>query len=252
MINRMVPKEITSLQHPFVKHSVKLREDKAFRYAERSLLLSGNAMLRDLADLISFKTVFILQGETLPPNFRTESVVVVTEEVLKKISGVAQPETLAAIAEMPAPGSLQDKKAILILDAIADPGNMGTLLRSALSFGWDAVFLTPNCVDPFNEKCLRAAKGATFAIPIIQGSKEALIEYRSPIFVADSKGKNILTCQFTPPFALVLGNESHGPSDFFSKYPKISVPISDKMESLNVAIAGSILMFEMIKGEFHG
>lgn len=251
----MVAKEITSLQHPFVKECVKLREDRKFRHEQKKVLIYGDKIVLELAEKIPLATLIATQDASFPHVQRAKQMIMVTRDILKKIAGVAQPESLAAIVDMPAPARLEGKKKILILDGISDPGNLGTLLRTALSFGWDALLITPYCTDPFNEKALRAAKGATFLLPLIYASKEEwaaqVKTHKIPTFVADRKGKNIRECTFSESYALVLGNESHGSTSFLASYPSISVPMTGPMESLNVAVAGGILMFAMMQGERH-
>jgi RNA methyltransferase, TrmH family len=148
---------------------------------------------------------------------------------------------------MPPLGNLNNKNFILALDGISDPGNLGTILRTALALGWDGVFITSNSTDPFNEKALRAAKGATFRLPILCGSWEELEQLIKKnnlhVFIADMQGSALNKEVIQTPLVLILGNEAHGASAFLKKhYHSISIPISDKMESLNVAIAGGILM----------
>ena len=148
---------------------------------------------------------------------------------------------------------------MLILDHITDPGNLGTLLRTAAGLDWNYVYIGPNSVDPFNDKALRAAKGSTFKIPIIYKEKHEnllnkLKENSWEIFVADvKKGKEVnkMFEQLTASnhsnqwngVALVLGSESSGISTAFDKIEKrIFLPMSSKIESLNVSAAGAILM----------
>ncbi len=238
----MVAREITSLQHPIVKRMVKLREDRSFREQEKSALVTGTKLATELSSsiktLITTKKLSHLQG---PEHF------VATEDILKKITGVPSPEGVAAEVALPPPGKLEGKKFLLALDGLSDPGNLGTLLRTALALGWEGVFLTPSCVDPFNEKAIRAAKGASFRLPLCSGLWEEFdtISSKMNIYVADAKGQPLGTLQFKPPMVLVLGSESHGLSAAAKKRGTlVSIPI-EKIESLNVAIAGAILMHSM-------
>lgn len=238
---------ITSLQHPQVKHWVKLRTDSRYRREEKTLIIEGikpilELPLKLIKRVIQLPTVNILAEQEIERW-------VVTEEILKKVSGMSSSEGVFAEVEMPRVKGLQDCKAILALDGISDPGNLGTLLRTALAFGWQGVYLLHNCCDLYNEKVLRSARGAHFKLPIIVGELDDLNklmhENKMQCLVADVEG--------APPEAfdvkdakriLVLGNEANGPSqEILNIGKKVTLPMSGEMESLNVAIAGSILMY---------
>ena len=152
-------REVTSLQHPLVKHLVKLREKKEYRLLCSSVVVSGNKLIEELSEQFFFKTLLIEKGYTPEFSYRAEQTFCVPYPLIKKITALVHPETLVAEIALPAESTIEEKSHLLILDGITDPGNMGTLLRSALALGWDAVLITPNSTDPFNDKALRAAKG---------------------------------------------------------------------------------------------
>jgi TrmH family RNA methyltransferase len=132
-----------------------------------------------------------------------------------------------------------------VLDRVADPGNLGTLLRSAQAFGWDGVYLIDGCCDPFNDKALRAAKGATFALPYAQGSFDRLQTLGSwQLMVADLKGRPPEQVAVGGPLALVLGNEAAGVQEAIRKQgTAVTLPTAAAVDSLNVSVAGGILMY---------
>ena len=171
---------------------------------------------------------------------------------IKKISGLSCPEGIAAEVELPSFHSLDSKQWIVVLDGLADPGNLGTLLRTALALNWEGIFLTPSTVDPFNDKAIRASKGACFLIPLQQGSYEELdllIKKRSQnCFVADMQGEDLYTLPPLSSAILILGNEAKGASWYSKEKGRaLSIPLADKMESLNVASAGAICLFNLKK-----
>lgn len=238
---------ITSLQHPIVKHFVKLRNSKAFRKEENSALIVGTKLVRELSSELLIKTLLIEEGAPRIP-VKAERTLIVTSGILKKITGVEQPEPYAAEIALPAPARLEGKKRVLALDGISDPGNLGTLIRTALALGWEGIFITEGSADPFNEKALRAAKGATFHTPLCEGSKaelQLLIDRGAfTVYLAAMDGEKVESKKIETPLLLILGNESHGVR-FKPNQPaeKLTIPMHEKMESLNVAIAGSILMY---------
>lgn len=245
--------KLTSLTHPLVKHWVALRKSKEARNECKTALLCGINLIRDLASSHAFKTVIVEEGYEPPFALRYERHYVCTAEMLKKITGLAEPQPLAAEIDLPSEKDLKDTHFLLVLDGIADPGNLGTLLRTALALRWEGVFLTPESCDPFNEKALRAAKGATFKIPIQRGSwhvLEALLGTRL-LLAADVAGQPLGTVRAQPPLALALGNEAKGLSpQILSKAKRVAIPMHTGMESLNVACAGAILMYELYR-ELH-
>lgn len=242
--------EITSLQNSLVKHLVKLRENKAYRQECRAVTLSGIKLIQELSLHHRFSTLLIQVDTPLPQGIKADQIVYVTPAILKKVTGLENPEPLAVEIQMPSPREVVSAPLLLILDGISDPGNLGTLLRTTQGLGWDGVFITEGSVDPFNEKALRAAKGATFTCPWQIGSHEelqALLAKRGgALFTADAKGASLTTLSFHAPLALILGNEAHGPTPFFKRASQlVAIEMQKEMESLNVASAGAILMHQI-------
>lgn len=239
----MLTKEITSLQHPFIKHLVKLRTDRKYRYEHKSVFIAGHKLVNEH---LNIKIIIVEKSfDGILPS--AEEKIVVNEPLLKKITDLEHPEPVAALVDMPTPTDLKEKKYILVLDQIADPGNLGNLLRTALALGWEGAFLVEGTVDPFNDKALRAAKGATFRLPFRIGTWEELEkliqENHLMPFVADINGNSFVKAKTNQSCMLILGNESHGPSHFAkSRFTRISIPMTPSMESLNVGAAGAILM----------
>ncbi len=242
----MLPKSIFSLQHPFVKYLVNLRKDRSFRRNERKVLAVGNKLIEELiASNAKIETLLVKSGyET---SFLGETILV-TQEILKKITGLIEPEPFAAVVSLPLFQDLSKTSHLLVLDGIADPGNLGTLLRTALALGWDGVYLTENTCDPFNEKAMRAAKGATFRIPLQEGTWQdfILLAKSFTVFVADMQGDPIQTINSKAPLALILSKEDRGArSEAKHQFQSVTIPMDGPMESLNVAIAGAILLHRL-------
>lgn len=243
----MLTKEITSLQHPIIKHLVKLRKDRAYRNINNTALIVGRKLVQEVGAHAPLLTLLVDKQDPIPSSISASTTYFVPSAIFKKITGLENPECIAAEIPIPSQGNLNNKKCILALDGVSDPGNLGTLLRTALALGWDGVFILSSSADPFNDKALRSAKGATFRLPIAYGDWKELEQLASrnkmQVFIADAQGQPIAHRNVEAPLVLVLGNESHGTSDVQkNRYSLISIPISKKMESLNVSIAGGILM----------
>ena len=188
----MNQKEITSLQHPLVKHLVKLRTDKKYRYEKKAVLVEGKKLLSEIE--IPIKTLIIRRGEHTSLIAPTSAIV--SESVFGKISGVKSPEGIAAEIAMPTNADLSQKTLVLALDKIHDPGNLGTLMRTAIALGFEGMFLIEPCVDPYNEKALRSAKGATFKLPLQTGTLEPKGFH---LYIAALEGTPLTSMTFARP-----------------------------------------------------
>lgn len=244
----MVAKEISSLQHSLVKHLVRVRENREYREQAGSLLFTGRNAIKELASSGKFARVFLQQGYEVPFLCDAEEIYTVSESVMSKITGLKTPEEIAVEIRQPQPCDLAHFKRVLLVDKISDPGNLGTLLRTALGFGW-GVFLLEGSVDLFNEKVLRASKGAIFSLPFDRGDEQklkTLIDKQNwRLLAADAKGVAVDTISDKErPILLALGNEGVGLSPFVaSQFEKISIPIKGALDSLNAAVAGGVLLY---------
>lgn len=239
---------MTSLQHPIVKHLVKLRQNTDYRYDHQSVVVDGIKTVAEVASTHPIKTLVVCKGHIIPKEIKAEKIYVVNDAVMKKISGMQTPEGIVAEIAMPKSASLKDLRYLLVLDGVSDPGNLGTILRTALAMGWEGVFIINESCDPYNEKAIRASRGALFRLPIAFGGWEEVTKlikenHLLPL-VADVHGKKLTDIKSKNGILLVLGNEAHGPSEEAHKLcEKITIPMPGQMESLNVAIAGGILMY---------
>jgi len=258
---------ISSVNNPYVKHCVKLSK-RSYREQVRSVLLCGEILLNEVVNGCDDmpRARVLLVNESTPDvcidGLAADRVVYASEHVMAKIAGVENAAGLGAIAEMYAPQSASAEveasllgNRILILDGVQDPGNVGTLLRTAVALGWSSVVLMPSCCDAFNDKALRAARGATFKLPVVSCTWDVLRQ------VAESGGVHLLAADIRAdsanlepflqggalahaPVGLVLGSEGQGLSEAaLMACTSISIPMAGNMESLNVGIAGGILMY---------
>jgi len=140
---------------------------------------------------------------------------------------------------------------ILIPDQIRDPGNLGTLLRTAAAAGVQAVLLPPETTDAFAPKVVRSGMGAHFRLPIHSATWDDIREQAKGllIYLADMDGKSCWKTDLRQPLALIIGGEAEGASEAARKLAtqKISIPMSGDIESLNAGVAGSVLMFEVVR-----
>lgn len=245
-------RRITSVQHELVKHLVKLRQNHDYRVDHQSLVIDGIKLVTETGRSLRPKVLVAWDESLLPKGMDADDIIVVSENVMKKISGMSTPEGLLAEIPMPQSASFKGKNYIIALDRVGDPGNVGTILRTALALGWEGVFFLNESCDPFNEKALSAARGATFRLPLAWGSWEMLTKIiqenqLSPI-VADLKGIRLQDVALKDGVCLVLSNEAQGASQDAKKFcQSVAITMTGDMESLNVAVAGGILMYGLKK-----
>ncbi len=234
---------INSRTNQKVVHASKLKTSKGIKEFNE-FLIEGKKILELAIDSGLVKEVFTLKELDINKDIPQY---LVSEEIIDKISFNQNPEGIVAICQIlpEKPNGKMDK--VVYLDNVQDPGNMGTIIRTALALEYDAIILSDNCVSIYNPKVVSAAKGAMFLIPILHGDIQ---KYKKNHLVITStlNERSISLDKVEKPqsFILVLGNEAHGVSEGIIKNSDVfvKIPIS-KIDSLNVAIAGAILMYHL-------
>ncbi len=175
----------------------------------------------------------------------------VDRKLMQSLSDTETPQGILAVLgdhELSIAGPLDF---VLIPDSVRDPGNLGTLLRSAEAAGVQAVLLPPESVDPFSPKVVRAGMGAHFRLPILAMSWERIPETCKglKVYLADMHGASCWTVDFRSPLALVIGGEAAGATEAARRLADrlVSIPMLGQAESLNAAVAGSVLVFEVLR-----
>lgn len=174
-------------------------------------------------------------------------VELVSEDVFNSITTEVTPQGVMAIVKKPEYKIGAFKESCLFLDGVSDPANVGAILRTAASSGYNQIYLA-DCADPFNPKSVRASMGGLFKVNLIFGKREELLSLITlPIIVADMKGENAFKFgnNFKDNFCLVIGNEANGVSELLknSATYTVSIPMQNGMESLNAAVSAGILMY---------
>lgn len=180
-------------------------------------------------------------------------VEMVSTSLMKSLSETESPQGLLAVLEFKQLPITNSLNFVLIPDQIRDPGNLGTLLRSAAATGVQAVLVPPETTDAFAPKVVRSGMGAQFRLPIHsmtwdeieQTSKSANLQ----VYIADMDGISCWEMDLRQPLALIVGGEAEGASEAARKLAnqQISIPMLGQTESLNAGVAGSVLMFEVVR-----
>ena len=233
-------KYITSKDNNKIKHANSLKESK-YRKEYQEFLSEGKKTLEMALKAGCVKEIFTTKEINKIP----EDIVqyIVSEDLLKKISSTVNPEGVVFVNKIYQRKAKRMDK-VVYLDKVSDPGNVGTIIRTALAFDYDAVILSNGCCDPYNEKVVAASKGAIFSLPIISGNLEEFKEGRKVIVSAlNEKAVDIRELKKPESFILVVGNEANGVSKDILEKADIVTKIEIKnIDSLNVAIATGILM----------
>ena len=238
---------ITSPKNEHIKELVKLKDKKARDEAHMFLVETKHLVIEaSRAGLI--KELILEKDEIFPLDVPTTYV---TKEVLKKLSSMESPSNVMAVVEKRKEEVNYGEK-ILILDRIQDPGNLGTIIRSAVAFNVDTIICSSDTVDMYNPKVVRASQGMIFHIPVIvRDIKKVINELKNNdykiIGTKVSCGTDVRTSSIYSHFALIIGNEGQGVSkeieDMCNEH--LYIKMNGNCESLNASVAASILMYEI-------
>ena len=242
-------KVINSLDNSRVKYAYSLKMHKN-RTLNKEFLIEGKKVLKMALEAHLVKEIFSsIELDEIPENFEYYRV---NEGIINKLSSVKNPEGVVAICSfMDNKLPLKPYQKVIYLDHINDPGNMGTMIRTALGLGYDAVFVSKGSCDIYNDKVVASSKGAIFKMPIFEKELEELKkDYQIIVTSLDDRSENVedILNKKKSPFALVFGNEAHGVEESVLALSDLLVKIPMKdMDSLNVSIAAGIFMYLLNK-----
>lgn len=256
---------ITSSQNPKIKRIRGLLENRKERQQEKVFIIEGVRLAEEALksgsqpELVLYSAELSIRGRNLVDQFLEMGCLIeeVDAGVLRSLSDTETPQGILAV--LPQPGSVLPPAwdLLLVLDRIRDPGNLGTMLRSAIAAGVQAVVLTPASVDAFAPKVVRAAMGAHFRLPILTLDWPEIVAackqdrpQPAALLVADSAGGSpCWKADLRQPLALVIGSEADGPQPaaMDAADSMLHIPMPGKAESLNAAAAAAILLYEVVR-----
>ncbi len=252
-----IPK-ITSRKNSKIMHLKSLQNNRISREAGEILLEGPNIIKEALSQGLTVLEIFLTE-EFLSKNKEWldcgADLYLVTSAVLAKAAAVKNPRGIVARAKRETYNlaDIDGKKSVLVLDGVQDPGNVGTLIRSAAAAGVEAAILLAPAADPYQPKALRASAGNVFRLPIFYFKEEeiaaglAILDRHFFVYLAEAaKGRPYNRVNYKKPWALVLGSEVHGIRNSFyhmENITRVNIPLAGGVESLNVAVAGSVLLF---------
>ena len=234
---------ITSIQNETIKKIMKLKQKK-YRDLEDQFLIEGYHLVEEAKKANCIETIITTLHETFE-----EPTIYVSSNVMEKLAFTKTPQPVMAVCKKQHQTLDTWKERYLLLDNLQDPGNLGTIIRSALALGYDQIIMSPESVDLYNDKVIRATQGALFQMPLCQMDLlEAIaLLHKQGVGVYGTSLHQALPIDHYQPqkqMAFVLGNEGQGVCQAVLDAcdHTLYIPIQ-AIESLNVAIAGSIMMY---------
>ncbi len=247
---------LTSKNNPLIKETASLKEKKG-RKELGLFLVEGAKMVSECAKSgFDIDRVFVSEDYEGVTPCEEEKTVVVSEDIFRFLSDEKSPQGILARVKIPVKSLRAPKSKSLFLDGVADPGNVGAIIRTANAAGYDDIYFTRSCADPYAPKSVRASMSGIFFTRLHFGEREEILtlfrESDTPIVVADMDGENVFTFKAPERFALVIGNEANGVSDevFAQAKHTVKIPMKETQESLNAAVSAGIIMYVLAKDEF--
>lgn len=260
---------ISSESNGQIREILKLQKQVRFRRKQQTFVVEGIKMLQEAAHYSKLQKIYISEGKyeevssKLSALFSQHEYELVADPVLKQISETVTPQGVLGLVTIPS-YELRDilhheKHRFLLLDDLRDPGNLGTIMRTAEGAGMSGVILSQESVDLFNPKVVRSTMGAIFRVPYcyVESLPETARQIRNmgyEVYGTAMEGSVVYDePDYTDGAAVVIGNEANGISDavFQEISKRIRIPMDGQLESLNAAVSAAIIMYEMNRQERH-
>lgn len=239
----------SSIDNKKIKDIKKL-ETKKYRDKTNTFLVEGEHLVLEAYKTGFLKELILEQDKLFPLNIETNYV---TNNVLNYITSLETPQDVLGICKQNKSNSINGNK-ILILDGIQDPGNLGTIIRSAVAFNIDTIVLSNDCVDIYNPKVVRASQGLIFHINILVIDLKSIISELKEksykiIGTKVTHGKSLKSIEKLEKFAIIMGNEGNGVREEILELcdEYLYIDMNHNCESLNVGVATSIILYELDK-----
>ena len=246
---------LTSRKNPHIRRFRELGAERSARRRQGEFLCDGRKMLEEALQSGAQVTGILWAGEADPSVDPSIPAWRVDGEMLRYVSPLENSPGPVFSVRIPQPGEEGKIRRALVLENVQDPGNVGTVLRSAAAFGMDLVILVGECADPYNPKTVRATMGAVFRQRFCEMSLPALrercTEWGLPLYAAAlCEGARDIRTLPLGRCAVAVGNEGRGLSrELLEKSDeKLIIPMAPRSESLNAAVAASVIMWEMSRG----
>lgn len=245
---------LTSKNNPLIKETAALKDKKA-RKQQGMFLVEGRKMAVECQNSdFEIDRIFVAESYVGELPCSKAETVRVSDDVFRFLSDEKTPQGILCRVKIPHRALTAPKGKCLLLDGVADPGNVGTIIRTANAAGYDEIYLTEECADPYSPKSVRASMSGVFFTKIYRGARTEILSVLdgTPIIVADMGGENVFSFSSPTRFALAIGNEANGISDEVARAAvyTVKIPMQATQESLNAAISAGIIMYVLSKDQF--
>lgn len=254
----MTFKHITSRDNSLFKQLKKLADSSRERRKLNQTLLDGAHLLNSYIDSFGMPELLVI-----PEGHSTAEVTHLIQQLadiptvmfptlmFAELAPVASPTGILALVKTPVIDLPQKPDLVLMLEDIQDPGNLGSMLRTAAAAGVQVVYLSEGCTEAWSPKALRGGQGAQFVLPIVERADLQAVSaaFDGQVLATSLRGDSLYSFDLTQPVAFVIGNEGAGLSDAMLKAAshQVNIPISQQVESLNAAAAAAICLFERVR-----
>lgn len=250
---------ITSTSNEIIKYFISLNDKKTRMNAKR-FIVEGYHLVNE-ASKTNLLEAIISTDEKELKKINNVKRYLVNDAIINKIATTKNPQNILGIVKMLdhnitnlLPIIKGNKTKLIMLDDVNDPGNLGTIIRTAAGLGYDGIIMSPNTVDLYNEKVIRSTQGVMFKIPIIKANLQEVIKLlkKEKVFcigTALTNAKDVKHITKKDKFAICLGNEAKGISKevLDNMDENVRIAMKNDVESLNVSIAAGIIMYEMME-----
>jgi RNA methyltransferase, TrmH family len=244
---------IRSRDNPYYKRLLRLASSRRERRKEKKMLLDGEHLVSAYNERFGQPECLILResGQVFLPGLNAPETVTLPDPLFDALAPTLTPTGIMALAGIPVMPVIR-KDFCLLLEDIQDPGNLGALLRTAAAAGVDAVYLSKGCTEAWSPKALRAGQGAHFSVPVREGVDLAAVavDFPGPVLAAVPAASDILfELDLCGPTAFLFGNEGSGLSSavMAAAARHVRIPMPGGTESLNVAAAAAVCLFERVR-----
>lgn len=241
-------KMITSKQNALIKE-IRSLSDKKYRDKLGLFIIEGVKPVKEAVALgIEIKVIVGTERGLSGIHVEDATIEIVTEEVFDYISEEKTPQGVLAVAFKPKNQLVSPEGSALLLDGVSDPSNVGAIIRTAAAAGYNYIYTTTDCADPYSQKAVRSSMSGVFRVHVMRADIDALLDaINLPLVVADMDGKSVFDLSLNGAHCLVIGSEGHGVSDKVLSKAKyvVKIPMDNGVESLNAAVSAGILMYSL-------
>ncbi|HPX83321.1 MAG TPA: RNA methyltransferase [Bacilli bacterium] len=242
--------EIRSVNNSYIKYLKSLKQKK-YRKEHKMFLVEGYHLVEEAAKAKVLDAVLVIDKKDQIQGVKNY---LINSDIIEDLASTITPQNIIGVCSIKQKKELTSNK-VLVLDELQDPGNLGTVIRTAIAFGFTDIAVSNNTVDIYNDKVIRGTQGMLFRANFMEVEiKDFLLDLKAKGYkvITTSLGEDVITPDELPKLeksALVLGNEARGLKDEVLELAdfKVTIPMADVVESLNVGVAGGIMMYLLSK-----